>query len=141
MLRSHSWSAFDKHTRSLCVCDCVCACVDDYHHSVHRFAKHASRGKAITRTRQTSGKCTASTKICQINWAWEEYDKYSLGSLYNARLYWCICQIHKQWEQHDKYSLSSLYNARLYWCVCQIHKQWEQYDKYSLGSLNNAPLY
>jgi aerobic-type carbon monoxide dehydrogenase small subunit (CoxS/CutS family) len=33
--------------------------------------------------------------------------------LYNARLYWCICQIHQQWEQRDKYSLGSLYNARL----------------------------
>jgi hypothetical protein len=44
-------------------CVCVCACVNDYNHSVHRFAKHASRGKAITRTSQTSGMCTASTKV------------------------------------------------------------------------------
>jgi len=76
---------------------CVCVCVDDYHHSVLGLVKHASRGKAITRISQTSGKRTASTNVCQINWSWEQYDKYSLGSLYNARLYLCICQIHQQW--------------------------------------------
>lgn len=75
---------------------CVCVCVDDYHHSVLRLVKDASRGKAITRISQTPGKCTTSKKVCQINRSWEQYDKYSLGSLYNARLYLCICQIHQQ---------------------------------------------
>ena len=27
--------------------------------------------------------------------------------------YWCICQVHQSWEQYDKYSLRSLYTAQL----------------------------
>ena len=104
--------------------------------------------------------------------------------------YWCICQVHQSWEQYDKYSLRSLYTAQLlvylsstpvvgtvrqvfpwllvqftvpgvfvkytsrgnsttsitlvpctvhsFWCICQVHQSWEQYDKYSLGSLYSS---
>ena len=111
--------------------------------------------------------CTVHSNwcICPVHQSWEQYDKYSLGSLYRAQLLvylssipvvgtvrqvftWLLVQftvtgVFVQYTSRGNSTTSiplAPCTVHSYWCICPVHQSWEQYDKYSLGSLYRAQL-
>jgi hypothetical protein len=75
---SHDLCLLDKQRNDLCA--------DRQCHLVYHVAKYMSHGNVITMTRQTFGKCTLCTNVCQISQLWKQYDTFSFGSLHSPQL-------------------------------------------------------